>query len=381
MASAGLWTLAALAAAAPGWWWPPASCHQGAASCTAACLRQCWQNCGPLQANRSLWGTLCAADPACAGMCRQLCRNAATSSPPPPRGASAPGAEWLTRLLAVVAQPGGSVRPRMPSSAPSRRSSAKLWPTLVEVEAPPPSSQDAAGVVLVDPGGSGGVPGVDHLSDPAVVFRGRGASYEVTYGDVWSVGVASVTQQGVLVFAELSWRAPEDDMAAAWRGGGSPLYLVTWEVDGGGITGNLYTDSSCVTLSLWADTVFHIQVELVRHSVAISRSGRLRIDTAGHRSDAAGDGGGAGEGDADADVDAPLVERLRPRDAWFVPVLPNAAVAAAFFAVACWRVRRRHRQAAAAKNAAVSSPQCGTATVKPVGAKRLPPVGPDDLCV
>ncbi|XP_049836534.1 uncharacterized protein LOC126281530 isoform X2 [Schistocerca gregaria] len=310
MASAGLWTLAALAAAAPGWWWPPASCHQGAASCTAACLRQCWQNCGPLQANRSLWGTLCAADPAC-------------------------------------------------------------------VEAPPPSGPDEDGVVLVDPGGSEGVRGVDHMSDPAVVFRGRGASYEVTYGDVWSVGVASVTQQGVLVFAELSWRAPEDDMAAAWRGGGSPLYLVTWEVDGGGITGNLYTDSSCVTLSLWADTVFHIQVELVRHSVAISRSGRLRIDTAGHRSEAAGDGGGAGEGDADA----PLVERLRPRGAWFVPVLPNAAVAAAFFAVACWRVRRRHRQAAAAKAAAVCSPQCGTATVKPSGAKRLPPMGPDDLCV
>lgn len=60
----------------------------------------------------------------------------------------------------------------------------------------------------------------------------------------------SLIHQKVLVIAEVAWepRVP--------RG----VYLVTWEVDGGGLKGNLFTDSTCVTLSLWPDTIYHIQV-------------------------------------------------------------------------------------------------------------------------
>lgn len=36
--------------------------------------------------------------------------------------------------------------------------------------------------------------------------------------------------------------------------------LVTWEVSGGGLMGNLLTDSSTVELSLWSDIVYHVQV-------------------------------------------------------------------------------------------------------------------------
>lgn len=36
--------------------------------------------------------------------------------------------------------------------------------------------------------------------------------------------------------------------------------LVTWEVSGGGLMGNLLTDGSTVELSLWSDTIYHVQV-------------------------------------------------------------------------------------------------------------------------
>lgn len=36
--------------------------------------------------------------------------------------------------------------------------------------------------------------------------------------------------------------------------------LVTWEVSGGGLTGNLLTQSSNVELSLWPDTKYRVQV-------------------------------------------------------------------------------------------------------------------------
>lgn len=36
--------------------------------------------------------------------------------------------------------------------------------------------------------------------------------------------------------------------------------LVTWEVFGGGLMGNLLTDSANVELSLWPDTKYRVQV-------------------------------------------------------------------------------------------------------------------------
>lgn len=69
----------------------------------------------------------------------------------------------------------------------------------------------------------------------------------------WALKEVSLIHQKVLVLAEVSW---EPRMSHA-------VYLVTWEVDGGGLKGNLFTDSTSVTLSLWPDTVYHIQVEVV----------------------------------------------------------------------------------------------------------------------
>lgn len=72
----------------------------------------------------------------------------------------------------------------------------------------------------------------------------------------WRLREVSLIHQGVLVIAEIAWE-PQTALQAT-------VYLVTWEVDGGGLRGNLLTDSTTVTLSLWPDAVYRIQV---RHAM------------------------------------------------------------------------------------------------------------------
>ncbi|KAG8259640.1 hypothetical protein J6590_008675 [Homalodisca vitripennis] len=84
----------------------------------------------------------------------------------------------------------------------------------------------------------------------------------------WNMREVSLIHQGVLVIAEVAWDPPAAVPA---------VYLVTWELAGGGLKGNLLTDSTCVTLSLWPDTVYRIQVQLVREPQTLSEV--LVLDT------------------------------------------------------------------------------------------------------
>lgn len=88
---------------------------------------------------------------------------------------------------------------------------------------------------------------------------------------VWTLKEVSLIHQKVLVIGEIAWE-PRTNKG---------VYLVTWEVDGGGLKGNLFTDSTCVTLSLWPDTVYHIQVELVsrRPGLDNDKSEMMTLDT------------------------------------------------------------------------------------------------------
>ncbi|KAJ4449172.1 hypothetical protein ANN_00568 [Periplaneta americana] len=74
-------------------------------------------------------------------------------------------------------------------------------------------------------------------------------AYNNVSSGTWELREVSLIHQKVLVIAEIAWEP------RVTRG----VYLVTWEVDGGGLKGNLFTDSTCVTLSLWPDTIYHIQ--------------------------------------------------------------------------------------------------------------------------
>lgn len=75
-------------------------------------------------------------------------------------------------------------------------------------------------------------------------------------GEPFELRVVSLIHQKSLVIAELKW----DEI------GGNPNleYLITWELTGGGLKGHLVTDSTSVTLSLWPDTTYRIQVSRVR---------------------------------------------------------------------------------------------------------------------
>jgi hypothetical protein len=66
----------------------------------------------------------------------------------------------------------------------------------------------------------------------------------------WPLRIVTMTRNESLVNAEVAWHplmAPHE-------------CLVTWEISGGGLKGNMLTETSNVQLSLWLDTKYRVQV-------------------------------------------------------------------------------------------------------------------------
>uniref|UniRef100_A0A4Y0BKY8 Uncharacterized protein n=1 Tax=Anopheles funestus TaxID=62324 RepID=A0A4Y0BKY8_ANOFN len=87
-----------------------------------------------------------------------------------------------------------------------------------------------------------------------------------------------------LVTADVSWSATVSDICNGTQFGlhGTNQCLVTWEVSGGGLMGNLLTESSSVQLSLWSDTNYRVQVTCrSKHSSSLIRSAPLVLSTSG----------------------------------------------------------------------------------------------------
>lgn len=59
-----------------------------------------------------------------------------------------------------------------------------------------------------------------------------------------------MVQQDSLVLVDVAW----DQLSIPYQ------CLVTWEVSGGGLMGNLLTETFSVQLSLWPDTKYRVQV-------------------------------------------------------------------------------------------------------------------------
>lgn len=70
----------------------------------------------------------------------------------------------------------------------------------------------------------------------------------------WPLSVTSMVRDGSLVAANVAWHA--EPLAPKTPSD----CLVTWEVSGGGLIGNLLTQTSFVELSLWPDTKYRVQV-------------------------------------------------------------------------------------------------------------------------
>lgn len=88
----------------------------------------------------------------------------------------------------------------------------------------------------------------------------------------FSLNITSAIRQGSLILATIAW-----DQAIT---NSSKQCLVTWEVSGGGLMGNLLTDTSTVELSLWIDTIYHVQVTCKNKEIGtMRRSHQLIVDT------------------------------------------------------------------------------------------------------
>ena len=76
---------------------------------------------------------------------------------------------------------------------------------------------------------------------------------------MWLLETVSVDHESsAMVLVQVGWqRRPA-------AGAAHSQYLVTWELSGGGIKGHLYTDINSVTLSLWPESVYNIQVGVGR---------------------------------------------------------------------------------------------------------------------
>lgn len=59
-----------------------------------------------------------------------------------------------------------------------------------------------------------------------------------------------MVRDGSLTSADITWASFDEPSQC----------LVTWEVSGGGLMGNLLTDTPDAQLSLWPDTMYRVQV-------------------------------------------------------------------------------------------------------------------------
>ncbi|KAH8272714.1 hypothetical protein KR026_006138 [Drosophila bipectinata] len=84
--------------------------------------------------------------------------------------------------------------------------------------------------------------------------------------------VLKAQRQVSLVLTDIGW---DEAIANASR-----QCLITWEVSGGGLIGNLLTDTAWAELSLWPDTVYNIQVKCKHRFTGVTRrSIKLNVDT------------------------------------------------------------------------------------------------------
>lgn len=208
-------------------------------------------------------------------------------------------APWTVRVLAVSAEGLVTIFSPAPATATSvlrvpvesvaaRAAASAASPQLELAATPPPTlSSPTAAAVLHDLRDADIIIrslGRDQILGIRLPLAARSAPQEESLrlmGDddpsdtteMWNLREVSMIHQKVLVIAEVAWDARQVHR---------PAYLVTWEIDGGGLKGNLFTDTTCVTLSLWPDTAYLIQVSLLGgadESVKMSTSPTLLLDT------------------------------------------------------------------------------------------------------
>ncbi|KAL1505544.1 hypothetical protein ABEB36_005087 [Hypothenemus hampei] len=248
----------------------------------------CWENCELLQSNFQVWGEMCEEKDICFPGCQQACKfhqeALFTTQQTQPvirtKGeaviqVSGARAEWPNRPI--------SVEPTVPVVyVVMRKTQTGPWRQIIQTldsSTRVPMDQAMLRVLVVDPQGLLTIysPNEENLKKnkkkkKTVNTEIKATTTRRTEADApWVLKEVSLIHQKVLVIGEIAWDPK------TIRG----VYLVTWEVDGGGLKGNLFTDSTCVTLSLWPDTIYHIQVELVSRIPGVEniKSQMMDLDT------------------------------------------------------------------------------------------------------
>nr|XP_024214348.1 uncharacterized protein LOC106686186 isoform X2 [Halyomorpha halys] len=272
--------------------------------------KMCWENCQLLQSNFPVWGAICDEKGICFPGCKEACQFHVESEGGQRVPVIQTRGEGVIRVSGGVASWPRPARPHGPFVyVLMRRLGDRPWRQIsqgLSTSARVPDGGvlrvlvvDRNGLVTIySPGSKSGLEearGVlesmgrtDLLAPLPPPSQGKRINTEIALPTTsiptgiledrrserrgWTLREVSLIHQKVLVIAEIAWEAR--------RLSRRPVYFVTWEVDGGGLKGNLFTDSTSVTLSLWPDTVYHIQVELVRHGREESeRSEELVVDT------------------------------------------------------------------------------------------------------
>lgn len=251
----------------------------------------CWENCELLQSNFQVWGAMCEEREICFPGCQEACRFHAEAS----TRAQQTQPVIHTKGEGVIRVNGALAKWPRPTSVSlttplvyvvMRKSASGPWRQIIQTldlttRVPMNAEGAMLRVLVVDPQGLVTIYSPDEISVRENKKRKKSINTEIKattsksiLSDVdapWVLREVSLIHQKVLVIGEIAWEPKTT------RG----VYLVTWEVDGGGLKGNLFTDSTCVTLSLWPDTIYHIQVELVSHMPGVEnlKSEMMDLDT------------------------------------------------------------------------------------------------------
>ncbi|XP_017784940.1 PREDICTED: uncharacterized protein LOC108568386 [Nicrophorus vespilloides] len=250
----------------------------------------CWENCELLQSNFQVWGAMCEEKEICFPGCQEACRFHAEAS----TRAQQTQPVIHTKGEGVIRVMGALARWPRPSSVSlttplvyvvMRKSVSGPWRQIIQtldLTTRVPLNSDQGGsmlrVLVVDPQGLVTIYSPDDVNvndgkkkKKTINTEIKATTSKSISNEGWVLREISLIHQKVLVIGEIAWEPKTS------RG----VYLVTWEVDGGGLKGNLFTDSTCVTLSLWPDTIYHIQVELVSHTPGVEnlKSEMMDLDT------------------------------------------------------------------------------------------------------
>ncbi|XP_046663912.1 uncharacterized protein LOC124356767 [Homalodisca vitripennis] len=203
----------------------------------SACSQQCVVNCERTMGDPDVAGNTFCCD--CKSICDKLCRlqdgtgsNSVHSEPSSPANSS------LSPESAVVSGLSGNKMKHLLASCRTCRPRTRRKPRS-------PSLREAA-LIARSVGLDLGAPG-DKMSsvDDRIVSNEMIAD--------WFPQLTSMSRDLDVVSARVAWEPLL---------GSGPWYLVTWGPEDGGLSGNLLTNTSTISLSLGSDTLYHVQISV-----------------------------------------------------------------------------------------------------------------------